>query len=238
MKLTGFVRVISVTSFMVLSLWGATAYAAFGDTVLKYGMQGDDVAVLQTRLNALGYPVDVIDGDFGSNTLQAVLAFQADNGMETDGIVGAETFQRISNTRVSPGAPVSRGYTQNLRSKGARIVAMAQQFLHVPYVWGGSSPGGFDCSGFVCYLFGRQGFALPRMADGQFQVGRRIAKADLQPGDLVFFETYEVGPSHVGIYLGGGNFIHASSAAGIVTITPLSSSYYTARYLGARRIAD
>lgn len=232
-----FFRIVGMLSCMVIGLWGNTVYAAFGDTVLKYGMQGEDVATLQTRLSALGYAIGVVDGYFGNDTLQAVKAFQADAGMEPDGVVGEGTFERIGNSRVSFGAPVSRGMSHNLRSKGAQIAAIAQQYLHVPYVWGGSSPAGFDCSGFIYYLFSNQGFSLPRMADEQFEVGQWVDKRDLLPGDLVFFETYEVGASHVGVYMGGDSFIHASSAVGEVTVTPLSKPYYAARYLGARRVA-
>ncbi|HBS60330.1 MAG TPA: glycoside hydrolase, partial [Firmicutes bacterium] len=77
----------------------------------------------------------------------------------------------------------------NPRSKGAQIALMAQQFLHVPYAWAGSSPGGFDCSGFIYYLYGQQGITVPRMADAQYQTGQRVEGNDLQLGDLVFFET-------------------------------------------------
>ncbi|MEM5770456.1 MAG: NlpC/P60 family protein [Bacillota bacterium] len=216
---------------------GLTAYAAFGDYALKYGTAGEDVAILQNKLSALGYDIKVIDGKFGRETLQAVRAFQADNQLESDGIVGGQTFQCLLSGRTAPSADqASRGYTINPRSKGAQIALMAQQFLHVPYAWAGSSPGGFDCSGFIYYLYGQQGITVPRMADAQYQTGQRVEGNDLQLGDLVFFETYEPGPSHVGVYIGGGNFIHASSAAGEVTVTPLSKPYYAARYLGARRV--
>jgi len=223
----------------LICILGTTAgYAAFGDTTLKFGMHGNDVIALQTKLNALGYTVEIIDGAFGSATLQAVMDFQQDHGMEIDGVVGAATFHQLAGakTQLPAGIQVSRGTTYNTRSKGMQISAMAQRFLNVPYAWAGSSPSGFDCSGFTYYLFTKQGISLPRMADEQFEVGQRVAKQDLSPGDLVFFETYEVGPSHVGVYVGDGQFIHASSGAGEVTMTPLSKPYYMDRYLGARRL--
>jgi cell wall-associated NlpC family hydrolase len=113
----------------------------------------------------------------------------------------------------------------------------ASSHLGAPYVWGGAASSGFDCSGFIYYLLKEYyGLTLPRMADGQFNAGAVVERADIQAGDLVFFSTYEPGPSHVGIYMGDGNFIHASSAARQVTITPLSRAYYAERYVGARRL--
>lgn len=120
--------------------------------------------------------------------------------------------------------------------KGQQIIAMAKQYVGTPYVWGGASPDGFDCSGFVYYLYKQFGIDLPRMADGQASTGTPVNMNDLQPGDLVFFSTYEPGPSHSGIYLGDGYFIHASSGAGEVIITHLLKPYYKERYLGARRV--
>ena len=109
-------------------------------------------------------------------------------------------------------------------------------YLGVPYVWAGRSPSGFDCSGFIYFVFDQLGYGLPRMADGQFEVGIPVSRNALQPGDLVFFSTYEPGPSHVGIYLGNDQFIHASSGAGYVTVTSLGNPYHRDRYIGARRI--
>lgn len=235
-KVSCILRITLLGCFLLL-FSGLTAYAAFGDYALKYGMEGEDVAILQNKLTALGYNINVLDGKFGEETLQAVKAFQADNHLEIDGVVGGQTFQCLLSGRTEPSDnQVSRGYTVNPRSIGAKIAMRAQQFLHVPYAWAGSSPGGFDCSGFIYYLYGQHGISVPRMADEQYQTGQRVELSDLQLGDLVFFETYEPGPSHVGVYIGGGNFIHASSGAGEVTVTPLSKPYYAARYLGARRI--
>ena len=118
---------------------------------------------------------------------------------------------------------------------GEQIVNYAYNFLGTPYVWGGSSPSGFDCSGFTQYVFKQMGYSIKRTAAQQLTCG--YAVSDLQLGDLVFFEnTYTTGAdaSHVGIYVGNNQFIHAAS--GGVKVTDLSDDYYAARYVGARRV--
>ena len=121
-------------------------------------------------------------------------------------------------------------------STASKIVATAKQYIGVPYVWGGSSPSGFDCSGFTQYVFNKHGIALPRTTDQQYKVGSYVSRSNLKAGDLVFLQnTYREGISHVGIYVGDGKMIHASSSKGIV-ISDLSSSYYTKHYYGARRV--
>ena len=124
----------------------------------------------------------------------------------------------------------------NTSSKADKIVATAKKYIGVPYVWGGESPKGFDCSGYVQYVFKMHGISLNRTTETQYKHGSYVSKSNLKPGDLVFFQnTYRAGISHVGIYIGNGQFIHASSSKG-VTISNLSSSYYTSHYYGARRI--
>jgi LysM repeat protein len=118
----------------------------------------------------------------------------------------------------------------------ARITGTALRYLGVPYVWGGTSFGGVDCSGFVWAVFAKNGIYLPRTADAQYEEGRRVSTRDLRAGDLVFFQTYAYGASHVGIYLGNGKFVHASSSDG-VRVDQLTEDYYSSRYLGARRLA-
>lgn len=115
------------------------------------------------------------------------------------------------------------------------LLKTARSLMGVPYVWGGESPTGADCSGYVQLVFARHGVKLPRTADIQYKVGQVIANGHEQPGDLVFFETYAPGASHVGIYLGQRHFIHASSRAKQVTISSLDEPYFKKRYLGARR---
>ena len=118
-----------------------------------------------------------------------------------------------------------------------KIVATAKQYLGTPYVYGGSSPRGFDCSGFMYYLYRQYGYSLWRGAGGQWNHnGTKVDKSDLQPGDLVFFSDSVDPIGHVGMYIGDNQFIHASSGKGCVVITSLSSSYYANHYTGAKRI--
>lgn len=116
----------------------------------------------------------------------------------------------------------------------AHITTTALRYLGVPYSWGGTSFSGVDCSGFVWSVFHHNGIELPRMADEQFAATHHVTWSTMRPGDLVFFETYTAGASHVGIYLGHGRFIHASSSEG-VRIDSLGMSYYADRFLGAGR---
>ena len=129
----------------------------------------------------------------------------------------------------------SRGQLASRKGKAIHSVIMTgRSFMGVPYVWGGEDPSGFDCSGFIQYVYAKHGINLPRTADIQFNVGTVIKFGQEKPGDLVFFETYCPGPSHVGIYLGRDYFLHASSSRG-VTVDRLSSDFFGPRYLGAKR---
>lgn len=129
--------------------------------------------------------------------------------------------------------------TDRIVSRASAIAASlahsALRFIGVPYSFGGTSTAGFDCSGYVQHVFAMLGIHLPRTADSQFLVGSRVHGGDLRVGDLVFFQTYAPGASHVGIYLGNDEFVHASSSHG-VTVSRLSESYWATRYLGAKRI--
>lgn len=116
---------------------------------------------------------------------------------------------------------------------GEQVVAIAKRFLGIPYVWAGRAPdAGFDCSGYVYEVYRLAGYELPRMADEQFYATERIQKDDLELGQLVFFETYLPGPSHVGIYVGNGEFLHSSSAREGVVVSQLRDGYYAERFLG------
>jgi cell wall-associated NlpC family hydrolase len=107
-----------------------------------------------------------------------------------------------------------------------------------PYRNGGGDPSGFDCSGFTQYVFAQYGIALPRDVRAQYRAGKSIRPEELAAGDIVFFTTTEPGPSHVAIAIGGDEFVHAPSSAGVVRVEHLSSSYWSPRFLGARRVAN
>jgi cell wall-associated NlpC family hydrolase len=113
-----------------------------------------------------------------------------------------------------------------------RVVAYAKRFIGVRYVYGGSSPrSGFDCSGFVRYVYAHFGVSLPHSSYAQFGDGRRVARRSLRPGDLVFFD----GVGHVGLYVGNGRFIHAPHSGTRVQVTSLAG-WYSSRFSGARRL--
>ena len=121
-------------------------------------------------------------------------------------------------------------------SAGNKIVAKAKQYLGVPYKWGGTTPSGFDCSGFVYYVLRSCGYNVSRTQTTMYAQGTPVAKSNLQPGDLVFFQnTYKAGLSHVGIYVGDGQFIHAPSSGKVVSYSNLYTDYYIAHYYGAVR---
>lgn len=140
--------------------------------------------------------------------------------------------------KVAPKAEVDSSDVQ-LSPRGEKVVRLLKscfKYMGVPYVWGGEDPSGMDCSGFIQYVYGHEhGIPMPRTADVQFEVGAGVPRGQEQPGDLVFFETYCPGPSHVGVYLGRNQFIHASSGAGYITIGDLRDEYFANRYLGAKR---
>jgi peptidoglycan DL-endopeptidase LytE len=129
----------------------------------------------------------------------------------------------------------AKGYVKTV-SKEDQVVRTAQHLLGVPYMWGGTTPRGFDCSGFTQYVFAKNGIHLPRMSRDQAKVGKPVAKSQLKKGDLVLFgNTYHHGISHIGIYVGNGKFIEASSSRGVI-LASLSNPYWKAHYVGARDV--
>jgi peptidoglycan endopeptidase LytE len=129
-----------------------------------------------------------------------------------------------------------RGEEVSDRDDADSLVRTALTFRGVPYRWAGMSSRGMDCSGLVARVLGLHGIRAPHSAKALYKLGKPVAREDLQPGDLVFFHTTRPGISHVGIYMGDGKFIHASSRGGRVTVDRLDQGYYCQRLVGARRI--
>lgn len=118
------------------------------------------------------------------------------------------------------------------------VIHTALDFLGVPYRFGGSDPSGFDCSGLMQWVFARHGTLLPREVRDQYRVGQEVRLKDIQPGDLIFFETVTRGASHVGMVIGEGRFVHAPSSNGVVRVEPYTANYWIRRFVGARRVID
>lgn len=216
-------RTVFICIILVVSLFAVASAESY-----REGDQGQDVVAIQTQLNALGYNGGSPDGDFGSITTAAVKAFQKDRGLEADGIIGSESYRALMGRDI----PVSRDGSSSV---ARRIIQTSLHYQGVPYRFGGTSPAGFDCSGYTRYVFSQVGIYLPRAADEQYEVGRPVSYENLRSGDLVYFTTYDYGASHVGIYLGNDQFISATSSSG-VRIDRLNAGYWGDRYIGARRV--
>ena len=134
-------------------------------------------------------------------------------------------------------AHVPTGLRTDAEPPPSALTATALDMRGAPYRLGGETPAGFDCSGLTRYVFGQHGVWLPRVTADQFAIGEMVPRGDLRPGDLVFFSTVAPGPSHVGISLGRNEFVHAPTERGVVRVERLTSSYWSRRYVGARRIA-
>ncbi len=167
---------------------------------------------------------------------QADTTSQTENGVQiivsTPDAPAAQKPNRKPSPKQSVPAREAAGPTDANARYASALLANAQALTGRPYVFGGTTPSGFDCSGYTQYVFATIGIHIPRTADAQFAAGRKIA-GDPLPGDLVFFQTYDYGASHVALYLGGGHFINAIGAN--VHEADFNSTYFRGRYLGARR---
>ena len=238
-----------ITVAALVMLIGGTALAS---PTLSKNSRGEDVLTLQKKLYLIGYDISELDGVYGTETERAVAAFQHDHKITVTGIVTNVTWRALKKAKEKKGrvlpeikvkpavdpknsnlAPL--GQTFITKKQGAQIVSTAKGLMGVAYVFGGTSPTGFDCSGLLQYVFKMNGLAIPRLADEQYQLGRKAQKHQLSAGDLVFFTTYTSGVSHCGIYVGDGKFLHASSSRG-VTINSLDDEYWRARFVGAKKL--
>ncbi len=152
--------------------------------------------------------------------------------------IAQETTQDAAQGAAQEGAPAldQRVDAARVESPGEEVAQVAAQYVGAAYRWGGNTPAGFDCSGFVQWVYGRFGLPLPHSEIGQLYSGERVSAEALEPGDvLVFANTYRAGPSHSGIYLGGGTFVHAVDERHGVMVSSLWDSYWGPRLMGASR---
>ena len=196
-------------------------------SVYQVGDRGWKVKQAQQYLQKLGFDPGEADGRFTKATRKALRKFQKKYKLKETGNLDNATYEELK------WQTEAKEYGGNVAS--TKILKTAAQYKGVPYVFGGTTPRGFDCSGYVQYVFAKHGIRLTRTADTQALEGKFVSKKNLKPGDLVFFTTYEPGASHVGIYAGNNLFWNATSSRGIM-LSNLTDSYWGPRYYTARRI--
>ena len=198
----------------------------------KYGTKGV-VSGMSVRLRADASTSSAILGYYNTGAQFDVLGVSGQwvKVQNPVGGIGYIHSDYINLTSAS-GGPVS-----NYNSKGDQMMATAKQYLGCPYVWAGNGPSYFDCSGFVNYVYKYYGYSLHRVAQDIYSYdGVFVDKANLRAGDIICFGYGPYSITHVGMYIGNGQFIHASSGSGCVVITNLSDNYYTRMYVGAKRL--
>lgn len=233
---------VPVTGSESILLRNASLFQAqtVADTVLSPRVQAEkrDMILQPEAAMTLAYASESVaaDTDGQRESQQFTEEAQEDIVSTPEETMAAMDIERLSQERalrqaaVAPVQEISRGGS----SKAEETSDNAQKLIGTPYVFGGTTTNGFDCSGFTQYVFKGSGIDLPRTSYAQYGIGTAVSKDELQIGDLVFFATYDSGASHVGIYIGEENFIHAARSG--IKITGLSDSYYNRRYLGARRV--
>lgn len=197
----------------------------------------EDVKTVQEVLFFYGYYKGSVDGLYGPLTEDAVN--QVKNLQLIDTVEQEPVTEESKEEEVE--TPVDRDQSSNeseivqvaVEQNSTSVIQTAKSYIGTPYVWGGTSPNGFDCSGFIQFVYGQQDKIIPRTVNEIWNFSSPVDSPSI--GDLVFFETYQAGPSHLGIYLGNGDFIHAGSSSG-VSVSNLNESYWETRYLGAKRI--
>ena len=151
------------------------------------------------------------------------------------GVSGCASTGAVPAPFPQPGAPRGASARAEARTPSP-LVGTALSLRGAPYRNGGSDPSGFDCSGFVAYVFAQQGLYLPRTVSEQYEQGHPVAEDAIEAGDLVFFSTVAAGPSHVGIAISADEFVHAPSSSGVVRVETVQAPYWASRLVGIRRV--
>jgi len=220
-----FIRILLIsTVFLGMNWFNPVSASGY---YYSEGDLGTEVAAINGKLRQAGFRTVAEGPLFTSKTTTAVKAFQKSHKLTATGIVEDKTYQVLMGKAMPE--------DQTTAPKAKAVVSTAFAYLGVPYRYGGTTPQGFDCSGFVQYVYLKHGIKLPRTADIQYKSGVAVARKQLRAGDMVFFSATDKGVSHSGIYLGDNKFISATSSRGIA-IRSMSDPYWQPRYLGARRI--
>ncbi|ERN51812.1 peptidoglycan-binding protein [Alkalihalophilus marmarensis] len=198
-------------------------------SVLRVGTTSAAVTNMQSQLRTIGIFGQAPTGYFGTVTEQAVRAFQRQQGLTVDGIAGPATLGKLQELAGTPSAAPGSGGGFNMMN----LIADASEQLGTPYVWGGTTASGFDCSGFIQFVFSKNGVQTPRTVAQMWSQGRSVSQPSV--GDLVFFNINGTGASHAGIYIGSNQFIHSGSSTG-VTVANLNTNYWKNSYIGAKRM--
>jgi cell wall-associated NlpC family hydrolase len=212
---------------------GAELASAKAEAQRLIRQRGDELRSVQSQLTEQRQLLSTIQGQIA--TLEAE---QRARELQSAQAAQARLAQAQPQAPVIPSA-IAGAFAQTPfgtpappASQYSGVVGVAMSFLGVPYVWGGAAPGGFDCSGLVMYAYAQVGVSLPHSSYAQWAYGVPVSKADLQPGDIVFFD----GLGHEGIYIGGGEFIHAPHTGDVVRVGSLSEAWFADTWVGARRI--
>ncbi|MBC2728383.1 NlpC/P60 family protein [Desulfosporosinus sp.] len=224
------IKLVSTTPYLTVVSEGTYS----GSETIPY-----DVVTKTDKSLRVGQTKVIEQGSNGSKLV--TYSYVQKNGIDVtkqvldEKIVKAPVNQVVAKGPSSQPVTVAYGVSRGSSGGSSSLINRALSLQGTSYVFGGTTKNGFDCSGFTKYVYSGSGISLPRTSYAQFASGTAVSKNNLQSGDLVFFSTYAKGASHVGIYIGGGNFVHASNPGSGVKTSSLNDSFYSSRYLGARR---